>query len=246
MNKRIPVTQAPETWTAIEDRVDKSWTSCLWKTLCLCIQNLATPHHLHLVQAPLHVLPGLLQWPHPWSPGFHNYPSVAHSQCNNIAILLHSFWNKLTCVVPLFRTLQWSPKSLKVTGKVSTWLYLFGHSYLYDWTPRWFNGKESACQCRRLRRHWSLGQEGPLKKEMATHSSVLARKIPWTEEPGRLQSVGLQRVRHDWAYTHNLYNHISYSSLLLSSNHIDLLIAPRIPSFKLATPSWLNLWSFPR
>ena len=45
----------------------------------------------------------------------------------------------------------------------------------------------------------SLGWEDPLEKEMATHSSTLAWKIPWTEEPGRLQSMGLQRVRHDWA-----------------------------------------------
>ena len=43
---------------------------------------------------------------------------------------------------------------------------------------------------------WSLGQEDPLKEEIATHSSVLAWKIPWTEEPGRLQSLGSQRVRH--------------------------------------------------
>ena len=43
----------------------------------------------------------------------------------------------------------------------------------------------------------SLGQEDPLEKEMATHSSTLAWKIPWTEDPGRLQSMGLQRVRHD-------------------------------------------------
>ena len=42
----------------------------------------------------------------------------------------------------------------------------------------------------------SLGWEDPLEKEMATHSSVLAWKIPWTEEPGRLQSMGSQRVRH--------------------------------------------------
>ena len=42
-----------------------------------------------------------------------------------------------------------------------------------------------------------LGQEDPLEKEMATHSSTLAWKIPWTEEPGRLQSVGLQTVGHD-------------------------------------------------
>ena len=42
-----------------------------------------------------------------------------------------------------------------------------------------------------------LGQEDPLEEEMATHSSTLAWKIPWTEKPGRLQSMGLQRVGHD-------------------------------------------------
>ena len=46
---------------------------------------------------------------------------------------------------------------------------------------------------------WSLSQEDPLEKEMATHSSTLAWKIPWMEEPGRLQSMGSQRVGHDWA-----------------------------------------------
>ena len=44
-----------------------------------------------------------------------------------------------------------------------------------------------------------LGQEDPLEKEMATHSSTLAWKIPWTEEPDRLQSMVSQRVRNDWA-----------------------------------------------
>ena len=43
----------------------------------------------------------------------------------------------------------------------------------------------------------SLGQEDPLEKEMATHSSTLAWKIPWMEEPGRLQSMRSQRVGHD-------------------------------------------------
>ena len=42
----------------------------------------------------------------------------------------------------------------------------------------------------------SLGWEDPLEEEMATHSIILAWEIPWTEEPGRLQSMGLQRVRH--------------------------------------------------
>ena len=43
----------------------------------------------------------------------------------------------------------------------------------------------------------SLGQEDPLEKEMATHSSILAWRIPWSEEPDRLQSMGSQRVGHD-------------------------------------------------
>ena len=43
----------------------------------------------------------------------------------------------------------------------------------------------------------SLGWEDPLEKEMAIHSGTIAWKIPWTEEPGRLQSMGSQRVRHD-------------------------------------------------
>ena len=43
----------------------------------------------------------------------------------------------------------------------------------------------------------SLGRKGPLKKGMATHSSILSWRIPWTDEPGGLQSIGLQRVGHD-------------------------------------------------
>ena len=43
----------------------------------------------------------------------------------------------------------------------------------------------------------SLGQDDPLEEEMATHSSILAWRIPWTEEPGRLQSLGSQRVGHN-------------------------------------------------
>ena len=42
-----------------------------------------------------------------------------------------------------------------------------------------------------------LGPKDPLEEKMATHSSILAWKIPWTEEPGELQSIGLQRIGHD-------------------------------------------------
>ena len=47
----------------------------------------------------------------------------------------------------------------------------------------------------------SLGQEDPLEEEMATHSSIFAWEIPWTEEPGGSQSMGSQRVRYDWVNT---------------------------------------------
>ena len=52
---------------------------------------------------------------------------------------------------------------------------------------------------------WSLGWEDPLEKEMATHSSILAWRIPWTEEPGGLQSMGLLGVGHDWATSLSLF-----------------------------------------
>ena len=54
-----------------------------------------------------------------------------------------------------------------------------------------------AMQETQERRVLSLGGEDPLEEEMATHSSILAWRIPWTEEPGRLQSMGSQGVRHD-------------------------------------------------
>ena len=50
-----------------------------------------------------------------------------------------------------------------------------------------------------------LGRKDPLEKEMATHASTLPWKIPWTEEPDRLQSIGSQRVRHDWATSLSLF-----------------------------------------
>ena len=60
----------------------------------------------------------------------------------------------------------------------------------------------------------SLGQEDSLEKEMAIHSSTIAWKIPWTQEPGRLQSMGLQRVGHDWATS------LSLSSIFYGLNRV--------------------------
>ena len=71
-----------------------------------------------------------------------------------------------------------------------------------QWLPWWLWASLVAQRVKCLPTMWetqvqSLGQEDPLEKEMVPHSSTLARKIPWTEKPGRLQSMGSQRVGHD-------------------------------------------------
>ena len=68
----------------------------------------------------------------------------------------------------------------------------------------------------------SLGREDPLEKEMATHSSISAWKIPWTEEPGRLQSMGSQRLRHDFSTT-------EINSLFFSTTEINSLSTRNVP-----------------
>ena len=60
-------------------------------------------------------------------------------------------------------------------------------------------------------------QEDSLEKETATHSSILAWRIPWTEEPGRLQSMGLQRVRHDWGTVTFTFHCVSWVSVGFSN-----------------------------
>ena len=86
-------------------------------------------------------------------------------------------------------------KMLKCKEKI----YLFP----FPGFPGALEGKASTCNARDPA--WSLGYEDPLEKEIATHSSTLAWKIPWTEELGRLQSMGLLRVGHDWVTSLSLF-----------------------------------------
>ena len=79
---------------------------------------------------------------------------------------------------------------------------------LTSW-KRWFRASLVAQRLKRLPPMWetqvrSLGWEDPLEKEMVTHYSTLAWRIPWTEKPGRVQSMGLQRVGHDWVISLSL------------------------------------------
>ena len=102
------------------------------------------------------------------------------------------------------------------------------HVYIRGF-PGGTRGKESSCQCRRHKETWvwSLGREDLLEKEVTTHSSIPAWRIPWTEEPGGLQFMGSQRVGHDWSdwvskYIHsdpiyfNCYTELHYRNKLQS------------------------------
>ena len=72
----------------------------------------------------------------------------------------------------------------------------------YSLDPQDFLVAQTAKRLPIMRETWvqSLGLEDPLEKEMATHSNILPWRIPWTEAPGRLQSLGSQRVRHTFIF----------------------------------------------
>ena len=89
-----------------------------------------------------------------------------------------------------------------VFPEVNYWFIFFIHLIFYVLFTPW--ASLVAQMIKNLPTMWetgiqSLGREDPQEKGMATHSSILAWKIPWTAEPGRLQSMELQRVRHNWA-----------------------------------------------
>ena len=96
-------------------------------------------------------------------------------------------------------------------------------------SPGGASGKQPTCQCRRLKRCWfdPWVEKTPLEKGMATHSSILAWRIPWTEEPGGLQSMGVMKSRTwlKWlsmhALIHDLYLEIFRSLNFQQSQWLD-------------------------
>ena len=81
----------------------------------------------------------------------------------------------------------------------------------------------------------SLCQEDPLEKQMSMHSNILARKIPWTEEPDKLQSMGSQSIVHDWATNsftfllptlspHPICIRLSNDSAASTTSHLQTLV----------------------
>ena len=102
-------------------------------------------------------------------------------------------------------------------------------SVKFNWThPGGLDGKKNLPAVWETQ-VWSLGWEDPVEKDMATHTSILAWRMPWTEEPGRLQSMGLQRVRHDW-----VTNTLTFTTVL-GKGHLSHFF------WQLGVASWLGL-----
>ena len=90
-------------------------------------------------------------------------------------------------------------------------------------------------------RVWYLGWEDSLEKEMVTHLSVLAVKIPWTEEPGGLQSVGSQRVEHDLA-TEHAHNYVHLQWYAIINKLIIILSLKKREEYYVYVVQWKRCW----
>ena len=116
-------------------------------------------------------------------------------------------WSVNTMDIPTIMHLKitWTSSAL-IIGRCSLLLFLLALIFLFllshrSWDfPGSSHGKESACSVGDL--GWIHDWEDPLEEGMATHSSILAWRIPWTEEAGGLQSMGSQRVWHNWVTKH--------------------------------------------
>ena len=94
-------------------------------------------------------------------------------------------------------------KGKTIARGTATWRHIWRYYLMGTGFPGGASGKEPACQCRRHKRRRFNPWVGKTPEEgTATHSSSLAWRIPWTEELGRLQSMGSHRVGHDLAHTH--------------------------------------------
>ena len=114
----------------------------------------------------------------------------------------------------------WGRKELDTTEWLN-WMFCYFNLYQHFYTA--FLVAQTVKHLPAMRETWvrSLGWEGPLEKEMATYCSTLAWKIPWMEEPGRLQPTGSKSVGHNWVTSISIFNFIytliiEQSSFLLS------------------------------
>ena len=131
-----------------------------------------------------------------------------HIECNSLTASSFRIWNSSARVpsppLALFIVMlskahltshsrmsgsRWITTSLCLSGPLTPFLYI---SCVYSCS----DGEESACSVGTC--IWSLGQEDPLEKGIGTYSGILSWRIPWTEEPAMLLSMGLQIIRNDW------------------------------------------------
>ena len=150
-------------------------------------------------------------WHHPWPVATSSPPNYDNQTCLHLLTDVPC-WEPPYIQHLLAVTVSWqSILAPKILWKFFSYLT---HFVLLRWTclssfmvsglPRWLRGTRIRLpmQDTRETRVWSLGWEVPLEKGMATHSSILAWKIPWTEEPGRLQSIGSQSGNWLRDFTH--------------------------------------------
>ena len=154
--------------------------------------------------------PGTLAWRIPWTEepgGLQSLGSrrVGHNWATSLSLFTFMHWRR-----------KWQPTPVFLPGESQGWGSLVGCRYgvaqsrtrlkwlsngsssIYWELPWWLRWLKHLLAVRENQVR-SLGGEDPLEKEMTTHFSTLAWKIPWMEEPRRLQSIGWQRVAHDWA-----------------------------------------------
>ena len=174
-------------------------SQCLFKLMSL---GLVMPSKHLILCCPLFILLSIflsfrvfsnesvlhIRWPMCWSFSFRTSPSNEYSRLISFRI----DWFELLAVQELSRVLQHYNSKAWILLFLSLFMVQLSHLYMT-------RGKTMGKCLPAMWEAWvqSRGWEDPLEKEMATHSSTLAWKIPWTEDPGGIQSRGSQRVRNN-------------------------------------------------
>ena len=122
----------------------------------------------------------------------------------------------------------------KYSPKFSLCVYIYMNTYIHLCLSLVAQATVKNLLAKQETQVWSLDQEDPLEKGMAPHSSILAWRISWTEEPGKLQSTGSQRVRHDWATNTHIHTciFININCWWGSSQKVSLIISMWKSKFK--------------
>ena len=163
----------------------------------LCLENSGKAESIHIRGDKLEIASWRTIWARSWRMGkvwLQKWEKVTRHGKPWAVPLCHLFW----VIYPVH--LGWSQAThapgWTYSGEIST-AQTYQGSLVAQRVKNWPATQESWVQ--------ALHREDPLEKEMATQSSILAWSIPWTEEPGELQSMGLQRVRHNWVTNRHTY-----------------------------------------